>query len=71
MGVGGRGITGGIWILREVMIVKYMAKFHAHNLGWSGYFWMYVCSVLYVVLSLMEEGELPKFGADLEGVYST
>ena len=67
---GGGGATGGIWILRKVMIVNMWNSFR-HNLGWLGYVWS-VCvhSISYIVLSLMGRGT-PKFGAYLDGVYST
>ena len=47
-----------------------MTIFYTHNLGGLGYVWMWVYSISYMVLSLMGGGTT-KFGADLEGVYST
>ena len=65
----GVGATGKTWILSEVMIIKYVTRF-IECLGWSRYVWMCVCSVSYMVLSLMGGGT-PKFAADLDGVYIT
>ena len=54
------------------MIVKDVTKFHKRHLGGRGMLECVcacACRILYKILSFWKEGS-PKFGVDVEGVYS-
>ena len=71
--------TGGIWILRgagRIMLVKDATKFHKRHL-WGGAWWG-LAECVCVQQDFIQDFEFwkggggnPKFGVDVDGVYST